>query len=155
METPASISGHPIHPMLVAVPIGLWVFSLVCDFVFLTGLGDVVWNEVAFYTMAGGIAGALIAAVPGLIDFLSLEDPKAKKIGATHMTINLGVVAIYAVNLWLRHASPPEARLPVVLSVVTVLLLVVSGWLGGELIFKHGVGRAARPAPHGPGQLPS
>jgi uncharacterized membrane protein len=151
MSTPASIAGHPIHPILVTVPIGLWVFSLVSDIIFAAGLGGPVWHDVAFYTMAGGVVGALLAAVPGLVDFLSLRDPNAKKVGAFHMILNLTLVAIYAVNLYLRLNSAPTATLPVALSVVAVVLLLVSGWLGGELVFKYGTGVAPRrdvpPAP--------
>ncbi|MGH9834655.1 MAG: DUF2231 domain-containing protein [Blastocatellia bacterium] len=60
----ASIGGHPIHPILVAFPIGLWVFSLVSDIVYFMGWGSAIWNDVAFYSMAGGIVGALLAAAP-------------------------------------------------------------------------------------------
>src|SRR5687767_5627788 len=76
MRTPASIAGHPIHPMLVAIPIGLWVFSFVCDLFVLSGRTG-AWPTVALYTMVGGIVGALLAAVPGFIDLLSL--PAAPK----------------------------------------------------------------------------
>jgi uncharacterized membrane protein len=151
MSTPASIAGHPIHPILVTVPIGLWVFSLVSDIIFAAGLGGPVWHDVAFYTMAGGVVGALLAAVPGLVDFLSLRDSNARKVGAFHMILNLTLVALYAVNLWLRMNSLPRAVMPIALSVVAVVLLLVSGWLGGELVFKYGTGVAPRrdvpPAP--------
>lgn len=70
MASPASIAKHPIHPVLVALPIGLWIFSLVSDVIYLTKWGGPVWNDVAFYTMAGGFGSALLAAVPGLIDLL-------------------------------------------------------------------------------------
>ena len=62
MRTPASIAGHPIHPMLVPIPIGLWVFSLVCDIVFTVGGKNPDWATVALFTMGGGIVGALLAA---------------------------------------------------------------------------------------------
>ena len=101
MRTPASIAGHPIHPMLVPIPIGLWIFSLTCDLVHAGGSGDPAWATVALYTMGGGIVGALLAALPGLIDLLSLP-PGPRKAAIAHMTINLTVVALYAVNLWLR-----------------------------------------------------
>ena len=65
MHTPASIAGHPIHPMLVPLPIGLWIFSFVCDLAFVFGSGAAVWSTVALYTMAGGIVGALLAAIAG------------------------------------------------------------------------------------------
>jgi uncharacterized membrane protein len=135
MKTPASIAGHPIHPMLVAVPIGLWIFSLVCDLVHRSGALGENWNIVALYTLGGGIAGALLAAVPGFIDMLSLPGP-IKRTALIHMGINLTVVGLYAVNLWLRlHGSTL-----VWLSVLGIGLLAVSGWLGGKLVFEHGVG---------------
>ena len=67
MSTPASIAKHPLHPMLVVFPIGLWIFSLISDFAFLL-TGHIAWNDVAFYTMTGGLIGALVAAAPGFID---------------------------------------------------------------------------------------
>ena len=138
METPASIAKHPIHPMLVALPIGLWVFSLVSDIIYRAGWGPAVWNDVAFYTLAGGIVSALLAAVPGLIDLLSLSG-KPKKIGIWHMCFNLIAVAVFAINLWLRTTNPPGAMLPFALSIIGVGLLGVSGWLGGELVYRHAV----------------
>ena len=142
MRTPASISGHPIHPMLVTLPIGLWIFSLVCDLFFVFGSGAPVWNTVALYTMAGGIAGALLAAVPGFIDMLSLEDAP-KKTALIHMAINLTVVALYAVNFWLRISAPADLKLPIGLSAASVGLLAISGWLGGHLVYIRGVAVSA------------
>jgi uncharacterized membrane protein len=135
MKTPASIAGHPIHPMLVAIPIGLWIFSLVCDLAPLFGAASPSWPIVALYTLAGGIAGALLAAVPGFIDLLSLASP-IRRTALIHMGINLTVVALYAVNLWLRL----NGTTLVWLSVLALGLLVVSGWLGGKMVFEHGVG---------------
>ena len=65
MSTPASVARHPLHPILIPLPIGLWVFSLVADLVFLAGWGGATWKAVAWYTMGGGIVGAVLAAVPG------------------------------------------------------------------------------------------
>jgi len=145
MASPARINGHPIHPILVAFPIGLWVFSLVCDVVYIMGWGGSIWNDVAFYSMAGGIVGALLAAAPGLIDLISISDPKVKSIGIRHMTINLIIVALFAFNLWLRMGSAPGSQVPMALSVLGVVLLGVSGWLGGEMVFKHAVGVEPQP----------
>lgn len=134
----ATIAKHPIHPMLIVFPIGLWVFSLIGDIIYIIGRGGPVWKDIAFYTMAGGIVGALLAAVPGFIDLLSLSG-KRLKIGIAHMVINLSIVAIFAVNLWLRTKNTPDATLPVALSVIGVILLGISGWLGGELVYVYGV----------------
>ena len=144
MPSPASIAKHPIHPMLVALPIGLWIFSLVSDVIYVMRLGGSVWKDVAFYTMAGGIVGALLAAVPGFVDFLSMSKGKIKKIAVWHMSINLTIVALFGTNLWLRIAAP-TANPPIWLSVIGVVLLGVSGWLGGEMVFVHGA--AVEPQP--------
>jgi uncharacterized membrane protein len=137
MKTPASIAGHPIHPMLVTVPIGLWIFSLVCDLVYAFGSGSSDWRFVALYTLAGGIVGALLAALPGLIDMLSLPWP-VKRTALLHMAINLTVVALYAVNLWLRVEGAAHST-GLGLSIVGIVLLVVSGWLGGKMVYEEGV----------------
>jgi uncharacterized membrane protein len=139
MASPVRVAGHPLHPILVAFPIALWVFSLVADLVHASG-GSPIWNDLAFYTMAGGLVGALLAALPGFLDYRTLRERDTRRLGATHMAINLVVVALYALNLWLRTGSPAGAVLPVVLSVVGVGLLLVSGWLGGEMVYGHGVG---------------
>jgi len=139
MASPASFAKHPIHPMLVPFPIALWIFSLVSDIVYGLGWGGPIWSDMAFYTMAGGILGGLAAALPGLIDYLSLSDPVPAKIARTHMIVNLAIVAMFCVNLWLRMTAAPGAGLPVALSVIGVMLLGLSGWLGGELVYVHGV----------------
>jgi uncharacterized membrane protein len=125
--------------MLVVFPIALWVFSLVCDVAFVTGWGGLIWHEMAFYTMAAGVVGALLAAIPGFIDYLSLQG-RVRSIALTHMLINLSIVGLYVVNLFLRTGSAPGAAVPVVLSALSVILLGISGWLGGELVYVHQVG---------------
>ena len=142
MRTPARIAKHPIHPMLVAIPIGLWLFSLVCDLVFRFGSGNPNWELVAKYTLVAGIIGALVAAVPGFIDMLSLPW-SVKRVALIHMAINLTVVALYIVNAWMRRRGVSDAA--IWLSVISVALLAVSGWLGGKLVYVHGV--AVDPAP--------
>jgi uncharacterized membrane protein len=150
MQTPASIARHPIHPMLVTFPIGLWIFSLICDIVFLTGSHAAVWATVAFYSMAGGILGALAAAVPGLIDLFSLKSQKVRRLGFTHMAINLTAVVLYAINIYLRISDPARVTGAFALSVAGVALIAVSGWIGGEIVHVHGVGVVA----HGRERLP-
>ena len=139
MASPASVLKHPIHPMLIPFPIALWIFSFVCDVIYALGWGGTVWNDLAFYSMAGGVVGAMIAAVPGYIDYRSLSDPKVKRIGWWHMVINLCIAVLFAINLWLRVGSQPGAALPMVLSFIGIAMLGVSGWLGGELVYVHGV----------------
>ena len=139
MNTPASIGNHPIHPMLVVFPIGLWVFSLVSDFVFLLG-NNLLWADIAFYAMLGGFIGALLAAVPGLIDMYSIADPESGKIAWNHMLLNLTAAAIFGLNLCLRMLLQADALFPMFLSVIGVGVLAIAGWLGGELAYVQGVG---------------
>ena len=138
MRTPASIAGHPIHPMLVPIPIGLWIFSLFCDLMVFGGSTNPAWPTVALYTMAGGIVGALLAALPGLIDLLSLP-ARPRRTALAHMTINLTVVVLYVANLWMRLSSPESGNIPLWLSLIAIGLLVISGWLGGKMVFALGV----------------
>src|SRR3982750_578804 len=138
MQTPASIAGHPIHPMLVPIPIGLWIFSLVCDLIHAGGSNNAAWTTVALYTMGGGIVGALAAAIFGFVDVLSVP-PGPRKTGLTHMAINLVIVVLYVINLWLRLRTPESPGNLIWLSVIAIALLVISGWLGGQLFSLHGI----------------
>jgi uncharacterized membrane protein len=140
MKNPASIAGHPIHPMLVPIAIGCFVFSFASDLLCLATGNTQLFPTLAYYTMIGGILGALAAAIPGLIDLLSLPPGYTKGVAIKHMSINLLVVAIYVVNAWMRHGNPAALNVPMILSLVTVLLLLVSGWLGGKMVFEAGVG---------------
>ena len=138
MRTPASIAGHPIHPMLVPIAIGLFIFSFVCDLFHVSGR-EGAWATVALYTAVGGVVGALAAAIPGLIDLLSLpEGPR--RTAVIHMAINLTVVALFAVSAWMRLRGAPPNGTPMLLSGVGLALLVVSGWLGGKMVYEHGIG---------------
>jgi uncharacterized membrane protein len=136
--------------MLIVFPIGLWIFSLVCDLIHLAGASGDAWWTVAFYSMVGGLIGALCAAVPGFIDLLYYKGgtPPVKKIALTHMAINLIVVVLYAINIWLRAGEPTKLgtamSTPVLLSIIGVALLFVSGWLGGQMVHVYGVGVEGR-----------
>ena len=160
METPASIVRHPLHPMLVCVPLGLWLFSLVSDvIVYFSDVEEIeiLWFTVGYYTLAGGLAGALAAAVPGLVDYRSLSQPRHRALATRHLALNLVVISLYAINLWLRSLDPPAVEPAMGLSILAMGLLAVSAWIGGELVHVHGVGVAghvdvARDAPARAGQ---
>ena len=141
MRTPASIAGHPIHPMLVPIAIGCWLFSFASDLLGMFVGGSTPWDMLAYYTMIGGIVGALAAAVFGFVDMLSL--PRAtltKKVALTHMAINLAVVVLFIFNAGMRHADVDPGGTPFVLSLIGIAMLTVSGWLGGKLVYEAGVG---------------
>ena len=138
MSSPASVKKHPLHPMLIAFPIGLWVFALVCDIVAATGATG-PWSTVALYSVAGGIVGAVIAAVPGLIDYFSIDDAAMKRIAIFHMVVNVSALIIFAVNLWVRLALPTNNVVPLILSIIGVAGIGIGGWLGGEMVYVKGM----------------
>ena len=144
MASPASFHGHPIHPMLIPFPLALWVFSLVADVIYLAG-GNPVWKDwIAFYALLGGIITAALAAVPGLIDWMSLKDPEVVKIANWHARLNVIALVVFAVSFYLRTTggatmTGESTTLPILISAFGVVLISISGWLGGEMVFKHGV----------------
>lgn len=144
MRTPASIKGHPIHAMLVAFPVGLLVFSFICDLLLLAGLGGGDWAVVARTTLAAGIVAALLAAIPGFIDYLSLSG-RVRRLATYHLLLNLTVVGVCTMGFLLRLRTDPYDKVPVFFSAIGVALLAVSGWLGGEMVYRRGVGVDARP----------
>ena len=147
MASRASIARHPIHPALVALPIGMLIFAFICDVAYHAGIRAPFWKDAAFYAMAAGVVSALVAAVPGFIDYATIVDRKVRSIATTHMALNLTVVVLYAVSLWMRTQRAPEDTTPVWVSVAGLVLLSVSGFLGGELVFRHGMAVGpARPA---------
>src|SRR5215212_7767904 len=130
--------------MIIPFPIALWVFSLIADLIYLWR-GNPIWRDyIAFYALLGGIIGAAAAAVFGIIDWLSIKDREVKKIADWHARLNVIALLIFAASFYLRTTSGSQMvsgnyTIPVVLSVVGVILISISGWLGGELVFKHGV----------------
>jgi uncharacterized membrane protein len=144
MASRASIGGHPIHPTLIPFPIGLLVFSFVADLIYLWR-GNPAWeNYIAFYTLLGGIIGAAAAAVPGLIDWATLTDRAAVRVANWHARVNIVGLLIFIASFYLRTTRGAAwivsmPMLPMVLSGIGVIGLAVAGYLGGELVFRHGV----------------
>ena len=141
MQSRAAIAGHPLHPIFVCIPIGLWCFSPVCDVIYLLGWGDDSWKRAALYCLAGGLVGAVPALITGWIDYGTVRDPETVRVAKFHLIFNLLVLPFIAVSVWMRwgEISPDYHLFPVILSLVGVLLVSISGWLGGELVTRYGV----------------
>ncbi len=134
--------GHPFHPMLVTIPIGAWVASFVFDIVSVAGDDAAAFGRGALWLIGIGLVGAVAAAVVGLIDLSGIASgTRARKIALTHMAINLSVVALFIVSFAIRLGAgyDPVNVAGIVVSVVALLLLGVSGFLGGELAYRYGV----------------
>ena len=141
MESKVKLLGHPIHPMLIPFPLGLLITSVIFDIIrLLTGNGT--FSEVAFWMIIAGIVGGLLAAVFGLIDFLAIPaGTRAKQIGLYHGVGNVVVVGFFLASWFLRLGAPANpSTLALILSFLGVALGGVTGWLGGELVDRLGVG---------------
>lgn len=142
MESRVKALGHPVHPMLVMFPLGLLVTAVAFDFIDLVGGPDVL-GEVAFWNITVGLAVGLLAAVAGLIDWLAIpRDTRAKRVGALHGLLNLGLVVVFAI-VWLIRLGADGRDAGTALFIVELLALGaggVSAWLGGELVDRLGVG---------------
>ena len=141
MESRAKLLGHPIHQMIIVFPLGLLAMALVFDIIHLTtNVG--YWSEIAYWMIAAGLIGGLLAAPFGFIDWLFIPaGTRAKRIGAWHGGGNLVVVLLYAASWWFRRTNPQDPiMLAYVLSFGGGLIALVTGWLGGELVDRLAVG---------------
>lgn len=141
MESKAKLLGHPVHPMLIVFPLGLLATAVAFDIVALAQ-GDASWYRISFWMIAAGIIGGLCAAVFGAVDwFVIPAGTRAKRIGLLHGGTNVVVVLLFIASWWMREANGqiPSAG-ALTLSFVGVVLALVGGWLGGELVDRLGVG---------------
>jgi uncharacterized membrane protein/nitrite reductase/ring-hydroxylating ferredoxin subunit len=135
---------HPLHPMLVHLPIGLFILSLLLDLASFVFRSTPNLVRDSFYSMLLGIITALIAAVPGFVDYTDIRsDHPGKRTATTHLTLNLIVVGLYGINLGIRSSSLNEFQTPLgplILSLIGIVLLSASGYLGGRLVYDEGIG---------------
>jgi uncharacterized membrane protein/nitrite reductase/ring-hydroxylating ferredoxin subunit len=136
--------GQALHPFLVHFPLALFGLSFVLDLASLLFKPAPMLVAAAFYSLVTGLVLALVAAVPGFIDYIDIRrDHKAKLIATYHMLLNLMAVALYGLNLGLRAGSIRAASTPMLalmVSLVCLGILTVSGYLGGSMVYDHGVG---------------
>mgnify|MGYP002781076594 CR=1 FL=1 len=137
----AQIAGHPLHPMLIPFPIVSFVGALVTDVMYLT-TSEGGWATASNWLLGIGLVTAALAAATGMADYMG--DDRVRKIGAAtrHMIANVVVVTIEAINLFVRLGDDTGGvpQLGLWLSIAATLILLYSGWLGGELVYRHRVG---------------
>lgn len=142
MESRAKVLGHPIHPMLVVLPLGLFVGAVVFDAIYLWR-GSSTVTAVGYWNIAGGIVGGLLAAIFGLIDWLAIPArTRAKRIGLWHAGSNVVAILAFAFVWWSRYSSGHLATTSGLFTIEVIALIIgaVGGWLGGELVDRLGVG---------------
>ena len=135
----AKISDHPIHPMLVPFPIVCFIMTLILDILYVRG--DTGVAGATNWLLGVGLVMGALAAVAGLTDFLGDDRVRGLGDALKHMLANVTAVVLEIVNFALRLKNPDFiASTGVYISVVVVLILLYSGWKGGNLVFRHGVG---------------
>lgn len=136
------LAGHALHPMLVVFPLGLLASSLAWDIAYLAS-GKPMWGEVGFWSIIAGLIGAAVAAVPGLLDWLAIDRrTRAWGVGLYHLLLNVVVLTLFVVSAALRYAH--DYSHPILgaqaIGWVGIGFAIVSGWFGGELVERLGVG---------------
>jgi len=139
-QSTAKIADHPIHPMLIPFPIVCFVGTLVTDIVYSRNLDD-GWATASHWLLGIGLATAALAAVAGLTDYLGDNRIRGMGDALKHMLANVAAVVLEAVNLVLRLGNNDFiASTGIWISAVVVLMLLYSGWKGGNLVYRHGIG---------------
>ncbi len=142
MESRLKVLGHPLHPMLVMFPVALLITAVIFDVIDAAG-GPNYLAEAAYWNIAVGLIGGLLAAAAGSVDLFALPSgTRAKQVGFTHAVANLAVILLFAA-VWvvrLNAASRAAGGALIAIEVVALAILGISAWLGGELVDRLGVG---------------
>jgi uncharacterized membrane protein len=141
LRSTAQIAGHPIHPMLVTFPIVCFVGALVTDIAYAC-TAETMWADISAWLLVIGMVMGVLAAIVGLIDFLSNRSIRARPPAWPHMIGNSVVLLLALLNTLVHTRDAWTSVVPVglALSVIVVLILPVTGWLGWSMVYRHGVG---------------
>lgn len=146
----ASIGGHPIHPMLIPFPVAFFVATLVCDLAFWRS-GNADWSTASLWLLGAGIVMALLAALAGLVDVLGEPRIRALREVWWHAGGNLLLVLIQAWSWYTRHSEGAAAVIPMglILSAASVGLMLFTGWMGWQMVYRDHVGVSDEADPQG------
>jgi uncharacterized membrane protein/nitrite reductase/ring-hydroxylating ferredoxin subunit len=141
MKSKAHLKSHPLHPILVAFPIAFFIGALVFDLLSVVTENTSFW-QTGYYLAIAGIIGALIAAVPGAVDYFLTVPPKssAKKRATQHALINLTNVALFAFAVYYRRTTDADTTIVLAIEIAGVILLSIAGWMGGTLVHRNQIG---------------
>lgn len=141
VRSTAALGGHPIHPMLIPLPIGALVGVLATDVVFLL-TDDRFWAQASWWLLWAGLVTGVAAAAVGLVDFLTIHRVRSHRAGKVHLLANVVGLTLVGVNLVVRSGDLVDAVLPwgIVLTLAMNAAIGIGGWFGGELSYRHGVG---------------
>jgi uncharacterized membrane protein len=141
IESHVAIKQHPLHPVAVVFPTAFLIATLVTDLVYWWH-GDDFWAQMSFWLVTAGFTMGVLAALLGLADFLQIKAARDHVAGWSHLTVAIMTLSLAGASVQLRIDDPAAAVLPwgVFLSVVMTVLVAITGWLGGTLTFRHGIG---------------
>jgi uncharacterized membrane protein len=141
MKTPARIKGHPIHALSIVLPLGALSMSVIIDVINLIDERQ-IWKDAAYVLIGLGVLAGLLVAVPGLIDWLSIPaENDAKSIGLLHAASNSIGLILFGFSWYLRYDQPDSwSTFAFVCSLLGIGALSAGGWLGGEMVYRHGIG---------------
>lgn len=155
MQSRVRALGHPVHPMLVAFPVALYITGFIFDLIAVSS-DNGTFAQVGFWCITAGLIGALLAAVTGLADWTGIPSgTRAKSIGLRHGLLNSAALVLFVIS-WALRITAPEHRPSVVLVIVEFVAVLIAGaaaWLGGELVDRLGVGVDADAHPDAPSSL--
>jgi len=152
----AKVLGHAAHPMLIVVPLGMFIGAEVFDGLYYFGERNPTWATVAYWMTVVGLVGGAVASVPGWIDWFAIPSgTRAKAVGLVHGLGNsVGVLGLYGASWWFRkdnYTNPPDLAL--LLGAIAFALSGVTAWLGGELVERLGIGVDPGANPNAPNSL--
>jgi uncharacterized membrane protein len=136
----AAIGGHPLHPTVVPIPIGALACALATDLAYVR-TGDKAWAKASRLLLGAGLGTGALAAPFGLVDVLTIEKARTEPVAWAHGIGNIAAMGLTALNLGVRR-DDPAARPGLMLSMLTMAMLLVTGWLGGELAYRRHIGMA-------------
>jgi uncharacterized membrane protein/nitrite reductase/ring-hydroxylating ferredoxin subunit len=141
MRSKASFKSHPLHPILVSFPIAFLIGTFVSDVIGKISGISTFW-QTGYYLEIAGIVMGLIAAIPGLIDYLFTVPPKssAKKRGLKHALLNVSHLILFFIAFLIRINENPDTTLILILEAAGVILIFIAGWLGGTLVYRNQIG---------------
>lgn len=139
MKSKAQIKGHPLHPLLIPFPIAFLIGAFAFDVLSVVNHNTGFWQTGKYLELAG-VLTALVAAVPGVVDYFGVVPPQssAKKRATLHALINISLVVVFAAAFILRDNI--NTTLVLVMEGIGVIMLFVSGWLGGTLVYRNQIG---------------
>lgn len=140
-QSTVRIAGHPIHPMLVPFPIACFVGTLLTDIAYWR-TGEMMWSNFSAWLLTAGLVFGVLAAIAGFIDFLAGPAIRTLRPAWWHMLGNVLVMVLSFFNALVHTHDGWTSVVPtgLILSAIVVVILLFTGWMGWEMVYRHRVG---------------